>query len=104
MRKVNQMLINEHVKGVYADMNLCMDVLGTTKPKRLNSCQAEYFRTDGYIVLRSYNTIIACIAEDEGTCYDFLRYVYGYTATSAKHISKFCQQFNAMHKVTYYPV
>lgn len=104
MKKSHQIMINECIKGVVADMNHCMDVLGTTRPKRLNTCKAEYFRTSGYIVLRSYNTIIACIAEEDGTCYDFLRLAYGYTATSAQHISKFCRQFNVMHKLTYYPI
>lgn len=38
-------------------------------------------------VLQSYNTIIALISGN--VMYDFLRYVYGYTATSAQHIVKF---------------
>lgn len=39
--------------------------------------------------LRSYKTIIAVIDHETDTLYDFLRYVYGYTATSAHHIAKF---------------
>lgn len=104
MKKADQMYINEYLQGVYSEMNHCIDIFGATKPERLNSCKAEYFRTGGYIVLRSYDTIIACIGEETGTCYDFLRYVYGYTATSAQHISKFCRKFNATRKLTYYPI
>lgn len=34
-------------------------------------------------------SFVACIDKDTDTCADFLREVYGYTATSAQHIAKF---------------
>ena len=61
--------------------------------KRLRSCSAETFETENYIFLRSYHTIVAFIEKSTGNLYDVLRYVYGYTSTSAQHISKFYQDF-----------
>lgn len=64
--------------------------------KRLNFCQAWYTFDWGVHVLRSYNTVVAAIfPADPTTCYDFSRIVYGYTATTAQHISKFCKLYNA---------
>lgn len=57
--------------------------------KRLCSCSAWVWETSNFYVLQSYNTFIACIDKNTDICYDALRVVYGYTATSAKHISKF---------------
>ena len=59
------------------------------KSVALRSCKAEVYTTPNYYLLRSYGTIVACIARNTGECFDFLRYVYGYTATSAQHIAKF---------------
>lgn len=58
-------------------------------PVRLLSCQACVYETTTYYLLKSYNTFIACMEKDTETVYDALRMVYGYTATSAKHIAKF---------------
>ena len=57
--------------------------------KQLKSCQAWVWETENYYVLQSYETFIACIEKATDTCYDVLRLEYGYTATSAKHISIF---------------
>lgn len=65
--------------------------------RRLRDCNAfvyEYLddKTGAVLyALQSYNTIIAII--DGNTVYDFLRLVYGYTATSAKHIAKFTHDY-----------
>lgn len=71
------------------------------RSKRLRTSSAYVYSIGGYSVLRSYNTIIAIITP-EGTCYDFLRYVYGYTATSAQHITKFMDDYNAKKLLRYY--
>lgn len=55
-------------------------------------------------LLQSYNTIIAAVMHDTGLALDFLRYVYGYTSTSAQHIRKFFQDYNAQEINRYYPV
>lgn len=57
--------------------------------KRLRSCQAYVIETEHYYILRSYRTFVAVIAKVTDVLYDFLRWVYGYTSTSAQHISKF---------------
>lgn len=64
---------------------------------RLNSCKAWYkVCYNGDIILRSYNTIVAAIpSTNPKTCFDFSRVVYGYTATTSQHISKFARKFAA---------
>ena len=61
--------------------------------KRLRTCQAYVYETPSFYVLRSYNTVVAIIEKSTDTCYDFLRYVYEYTSTSAQHISKFDKDY-----------
>lgn len=80
-----------------------------TTTERLRHCQAKILRYDIYdrynvFALKSYETIVAAYVH-YGDCtifIDFLRYVYGYTATSAQHISKFFNLFPAPdYKHTY---
>ena len=60
---------------------------------RLRSCTAWVYETDNYYILRSYNTYIAAIEKFSGQAADVLRKVYGYTATSAQHVSKFFHDY-----------
>lgn len=73
---------------------------------RLYHCQAWLAETDSFLVLRSYDTIVAIFHKNTGIMYDVLRLVYGYTATSAQHISKFGRYCNEHYlvkeKLTYY--
>ena len=55
---------------------------------KLYSCNAEIREYNGILVLVSYGTPIA-VYTPYGSLYDCLRVVYGYTATSSQHISKF---------------
>lgn len=57
--------------------------------EKLYSCNAEIWEYKGFLALVSYKTPIAVYAPDDATLYDCLRIVYGYTATSTQHISKF---------------
>lgn len=57
--------------------------------KRLRSCTAEVAETENYYILRSYDTLVACIEKATDTLADVLRVVYGYKSTSAQHIVKF---------------
>ena len=57
--------------------------------RTLYYCNAEIWEYKGFLALVSYKTPIAVYAPDNATLYDCLRIVYGYTSTSAKHISKF---------------
>ena len=113
MNKSEQAHINAKVLAILTDINrFCV----TGDFKRLRSCSAEVAPVIDaktgellYYVLRSYNTIVAAIDVSNDTLYDFLRYVYGYTATSAQHISKFNQDYGmgkwgCTNRLTYYSV
>ena len=62
---------------------------------RLRYCSADVCETENYFILRSYATFIAVIDKNTRTCYDALRKVYGYTATSAQHVAKFRHDYPA---------
>ena len=77
---------------------ICLDVYrkaldeylnGELNVSRLRKCSAEVYETARYFLLRSYRTLVAVVEKSTGNCYDVLRMVYGYTATSAQHIAKF---------------
>lgn len=78
--------------------------------KRLRNCQAwvyTFVDENGhtYCVLRSYGTMVAAVSPT-GDKYDWLRYVYCYTATSSQHIAKFFQDYGGKDcpMFRYYPV
>lgn len=104
MKMSVQATINSDVKEAHDDLMLCIEYHGARKVAKLRTCKAEVYETYGYTYLKSYNTIVAAIGHDDNICYDFLRMVYGYTATSAQHISKFMHDYHSHCKKTYYPV
>lgn len=69
---------------------------------RLRSCTAWVYETDNYYILRSYNTYIAAIEKFSGQAADVLRKVYGYTATSAQHVSKFFHDYPVTKSYRWY--
>lgn len=97
MNKTEQAAMNAKVLAILTDVNrFCV----TGDFKRLRSCSAEVAPAMDaetgellYYVLRSYATVVAAIDVRTDTLYDFLRYVYGYTSTSAQHISKFSKDY-----------
>ena len=98
MKKSEQLAINEQVLTLVNDFNKTNNYTGNFK--RLRSCSAEVAPVIDaktgellYYVLRSYRTIVAAIDVRTDTLYDFLRYVYGYTSTSAQHIAKFDKDY-----------
>lgn len=86
-KREKQAFCNQICKEVYDDA--MAELNSTCGFKRLRTCSAVVFETENYYILQSYRTPIAVIAKSTDTLYDVLRYVYGYTATSAQHISKF---------------
>lgn len=64
--------------------------------KKFRNCTAKIGETNSFIYLRSYNTIVAMIEKNELIFYDVLRMVYGYTATSSQHISKFKHDYKEL--------
>ena len=98
MKKSEQLAINEQVVALVNSFNNSNNY--ALNWRKLRSCSAEVapiIDADTgellYYVLRSYNTIVAAIDVRTDTLYDFLRYVYGYTSTSAQHISKFSKDY-----------
>ena len=114
MKKAEQIAINEQVVALVNDFNRTNNY--ALNWRRLRSCSAEVAPVMDaetgellYYVLRSYNTVVAAIDVRTDTLYDFLRYVYGYTSTSAQHISKFSKDYGrgkwgCAHRLTYYSV
>ena len=81
---------NEVAKRYYKEIeSILYSVFNDGKKRcKLYSCNAEIWECMGILALVSYGTPIAVYTND-GSLYDCLRVVYGYTATSAQHISKF---------------
>ena len=107
MKKSEQIAINNDVLCAIDYYNQELTATGATH--RLDSCQAWCSdiinAKTGEVVgtlLISYNTAVAFTIN--GVMYDFLRYVYGYTATSAKHIAKFRNFTRPTSVYTYRPV
>ena len=113
MKKSEQLAINQQVLTALDTFNNANVSIRTDLWKQLRRCSADVApAVDNetgevlYYVLRSYSTIVAIIDIKTDTLYDFLRYVYGYTATSAQHISKFNQDYGmgkwgCTNRVTY---
>lgn len=102
----DQMVENEKVNAILNERDNTPYSKSTAHQtlQRLNSCQAWTYEVDYFAVLISYHTEVACIDMRTGICYDYLRKAYGYTATSAQHISKFMKKFEVTQKVTYRPI
>lgn len=86
-KRENQALCNQICVEVFE--NAMAELTGDCNYKRLRTCKAVVVETENYYILQSYRTTVAVIDKRTDTLYDVLRYVYGYTATSAQHISKF---------------
>jgi hypothetical protein len=93
MKKAEQQAINKEIMEAIEAFNACKD--DVIRVKRLRSCTAFVFKKGKYYVLQSYVTIVAFIDTETDTIYDILRYMYGYTSTSAQHISKFEKDYGA---------
>lgn len=107
MKKEEQRNINELVDDAY---KRAIDELNSeyggiwraTAPfTRLRSCKAWVYETESFYLLESYRTVVAVIEKSTNDLYDALRTVYGYTATSAQHISKFRTDYGDRYADTY---
>ena len=106
MKKAEQKAINSAVETAYNNFfsqfvtpNYVRDCV-LENGVRLRNCNAYVGRFGKGIALVSYRTLVAII-DNDGNGYDFLRMVYGYTATSAKQISKFFTDYNASNRMTW---
>lgn len=93
MKRNEQMSINERVENAVIAAYDEYNVIPIMSIEKLRHCKAEVIETPHWYILRSYNTLIAAVNKETVTGYDFLRLVYGYTATSAQHISKFFHDY-----------
>lgn len=95
MRKDCQVEINKKVDAICEEIyNLDMHER-VSEWKRLRTCSAYVCKLGRFYILKSYMTNVAAIDTRDDICYDFLRKVYGYTSTSAQHISKFEKEYCA---------
>ena len=111
MTKNEQREINAQVMSALEKFNASHYYLDNNR--KLRSCSASVADAIDcetgevlYHVLTSYSTVIAIIDTQTDTLIDFLRYVYGYTSTSAQHISKFSKDYGqskwgCANRVTY---
>ena len=89
MKKVDIIAENAVVKMEFDDFLKVTQNERDIASKRLRSCNATVYENSKYYYLVSYRTMVAFIEKESNTLVDVLRMVYGYTATSAQHISKF---------------
>lgn len=94
MTRREQLIINDYCERElpYVEAELA-DVVSV---KRLRTCKAYVYETNSYYILKSYSTVVAFIRKKDFECFDILRNVYGYTATSAQHIAKFRNDYHAI--------
>lgn len=96
MKKAEQAIMNQKAEQFFAAaINELNNVNSIISRKPLRTCSAAVVETNNYYLLKSYNTYIAAIEKKTDILADVLRIVYGYTATSAQHISKFEKDYCA---------
>lgn len=104
MKKAEQLAINNEVIEVHNSILGYIDDDGLHYDGRLRTCKAAVYSTFGYDLLYSYDTLVAAYDRSEAKGYDFLRYTYHYTVTSAHHIAKFFADRNCrVRRITYRP-
>jgi hypothetical protein len=89
MKKNEQIEVNAYVENIVNDINALISTSSPPAWYRLYHCRAEWGQVGDWMLLRSYSTIVAAYNVETDEFFDFLRLAYGYTATSAQHISKF---------------
>ena len=89
MKKNEQLEVNAYVENIVNDINALLRTSSPAAWCRLYHCSAEMAQIGDWMLLRSYSTIVAAYNPVTDELFDFLRLVYGYTATSAQHIAKF---------------
>lgn len=92
MKKEEQKILTNEAMTHF---ELALSELNEDEQRRLRHCTAYVWETEKYYVLQSYRSFVACIEKETDICYDVLRIVYGYTATSAQHIAKFKHDYGS---------
>ena len=99
MTRQEQLIINDYCEREIPIVE--SELANIVSVKRLRTCTAYVYETDSYYILKSYSTVVAFIRKDDCECFDILRKVYGYTATSAQHIAKFKNDYHAVSTQTW---
>lgn len=89
MTEINVDFFSEEGRNAY---NNFMGIIGTSAnfgSERLYKCKANIVWGYGTLILYSYGTPIVAVDIQSKVCYECLRPIYGYTATSNQHIAKF---------------
>ena len=94
MTRREQLIINDYCEREIPIVE--SELANIVSVKRLRTCQAYVYETDSYYILKSYSTFVAFIRKGDCECFDILRNVYGYSATSAHHIAKFKNDYHAV--------
>lgn len=94
MTRQEQLIINDYCEREIPIVE--SELANIVSVKRLRTCTAYVYETDSYYLLKSYATFVAFIRKSDGECFDILRNVYGYSATSAQHIAKFKNDYHAV--------
>lgn len=93
MKRIEQMSINARVRDAVIAAFDEYNANAIMSTEKLRHCTAEVIETPHWYILRSYNALIAAVNKESCIGYDFLRLVYGYNATSAKHIANFFHDY-----------
>lgn len=95
MKKNEQLKINIRVEEIVDIISGEMWADNTQHIGQLRTCNAHVYRVGKNYLLKSYNTWVAAIFQEEAgpVFIDFLRLIYGHTNTSAQHIAKFKHDF-----------
>ena len=99
MTRQEQLIINDYCEREIPIVE--SELANIVSVKRLRTCTAYVYETDSYYILKSYSTVVAFIRKYDFECFDILRKVYGYTATSAQHIAKFKHDYHAVSTQTW---
>lgn len=99
MTRQEQLIINDYCEREIPIVE--SELANIVSVKRLRTCKAYVYETASYYLLKSYSTFVAFIRKSDGECFDILRNVYGYTATSAQHIAKFKNDYHAVSTQTW---
>lgn len=102
MKKQEQIIINDYAVKAYYNAMEDYDNAMAKDRKRLRTCSATVITTDRYVYLQFYSTIVAFYNRDTHEFFDVLRFVYGYTATSAQHITKFARELRQISNYSTY--
>ena len=99
MTRREQLIINDYCEREIPIVE--SELANIVSVKRLRTCTAYVYETDSYYLLKSYATFVAFIRKSDGECFDILRNVYGYSATSEQHIAKFKKDYHAVSTQTW---